>query len=227
MKEILDKIYVTTCGRIFVKESPYRTIKSLGENPTLRGTFLRFIRRNNLKEEDFDIEDTGMRGGGNHKLFYFKYKKWSVPFLEIKGAVDSYGYIIVSLFGKSYKAHRVIMQYFKPIDNYDKMQINHIDGNKTNNCILNLEWCTSKENINHAWRTGLAKADAERQERGRQTTISKLSIEHVMNPNYKGQKPNIKSFLRARGLSWDDYEYVITGRTKSRHALGYLKKKER
>lgn len=51
MEDILDKIYVTTCGRIFVKESHYRTIKSLGEKPTLRGTFLRFIRRNNLKEE--------------------------------------------------------------------------------------------------------------------------------------------------------------------------------
>lgn len=45
MEDILDKIYVTTCGRIFVKESHYRTIKSLGEKPTLRGTFLRFIRR--------------------------------------------------------------------------------------------------------------------------------------------------------------------------------------
>ena len=34
-------------------------------------------------------------------------------------------------------------------------QINHIDGNKTNNCIKNLEWCSAKHNMNEAVRIGL------------------------------------------------------------------------
>jgi hypothetical protein len=35
-------------------------------------------------------------------------------------------------------------------------EVNHIDGNKCNNDISNLEWCSRQENITHAWATGLS-----------------------------------------------------------------------
>ena len=62
------------------------------------------------------------------------------------------GYFIVNLCknGKMYKklVHRLVAQAF--IHNPDnKHQVNHIDENKTNNHILNLEWTTCKENNNH------------------------------------------------------------------------------
>ena len=55
---------------------------------------------------------------------------------------------------------RLVASAFLSKENYDKsiwneLTINHIDGNKQNNRIENLEWCTIKENVRHAYRTGL------------------------------------------------------------------------
>lgn len=54
------------------------------------------------------------------------------------------------------KVHRLVADAFLPKIK-GKNQVNHIDGNKRNNCLYNLEWCDAKENINHAFKIGLKK----------------------------------------------------------------------
>jgi hypothetical protein len=50
--------------------------------------------------------------------------------------------------------HRLVMLTFKGKSN---LQVNHIDGNKQNNRLDNLEYCTAKENTQHAWENGLCE----------------------------------------------------------------------
>ena len=72
----------------------------------------------------------------------------------LKGRETVNGYLQVSLkidnknkFMNKY-IHRLVAQFW--LDNIDnKKEVNHIDGNKKNNNILNLEWVTAKENSNH------------------------------------------------------------------------------
>lgn len=78
----------------------------------------------------------------------------------LKTNIINSGYIRVTLRlknnkSKDYLVHRLEMITFRPIDNYEILQVNHIDGVKTNNYIGNLEWVTQSQNIKHAYETGL------------------------------------------------------------------------
>lgn len=54
----------------------------------------------------------------------------------------------------SLKVHRAVAQAFIPNPN-NYPQVNHIDGNKDNNAVSNLEWVTNQQNAIHAVRNGL------------------------------------------------------------------------
>ena len=52
---------------------------------------------------------------------------------------------------KTYRVHRLVMMAFKPIEDMDNLEVNHIDGDKKNNALSNLEWCSASENQKHAF----------------------------------------------------------------------------
>ena len=72
-----------------------------------------------------------------------------------KGRNDGWGYLFVSLYKdgkvKECRINRLVAQAFLP--NPDNLpEVNHIDENKQNNCVDNLEWCSRSYNINHGTR---------------------------------------------------------------------------
>ncbi len=116
----------------------------------------------------------------------------------LKFGNNNRGYLHVLLYNngesKRFRIHRLVLKIFKPITNSEDFQCNHIDGNKKNNNINNLEWCTCSENNQHAFKIGLKNHKGENHpiygKHHTEETKKKMSKSHV---NFKGEShPNHK-----------------------------------
>lgn len=100
----------------------------------------------------------------------------------LKPQLNSKGYLRVQLCGKRYFVHRLVAEKYLPNPN-NLEQVNHKDGNKTNNNIENLEWVSNQTNRTHAVEHGLHPS-------GEKCSWSKLNWDKV---NFIRENPQIST----------------------------------
>lgn len=103
--------------------------------------------------------------------------------------------------------HRLVMEAFV---GPSELQVNHIDGNKTNNRLDNLEYVTGSENNLHAYRTGLRKRQI-----GEEASGSKLVECEVVEIRRRLETETVSGIARDLGLNRKTIQAIKHGRSWS------------
>jgi hypothetical protein len=117
----------------------------------------------------------------------------------LKFKKDKYGYLIIGLWKnkKRFFKHvgRLVLENFKPIENSENYQCNHIDGNKTNNLLENLEWSSPKENTIHSIKMGLRNNFGEKHNLSKLKNEEVWLIKKILNSDYYKNKKITQEFI--------------------------------
>lgn len=129
--------------------------------------------------------------------------------LLLKPRVNPNGYLVVTLDQEQLSIHRLVALHFLP-NPYQYAQVNHIDGDKSNNCVTNLEWCSAERNINHALETGLRKGfvhvDVKRQLLDRVLageTVADLAVEAGNHANTLNRMLRVQAQKDNKHAEWE------------------------
>ena len=139
------------------------------------------------------------------------------------------GYYAVKLYKNNIKTnipvHRIVAQNFLE-NKQNKPCINHKDGNKLNNNINNLEWCTYSENTLHAYKKGLEKITERQRQNGKKVyklgnkKTSKKVSQYDLEGNFIKEWNSISEANRSFGKENSRISDVC--KNKCKQSMGYI-----
>lgn len=166
--------------------------------------------------ENYQISNFG-RIKSKERMVENATRKYLKPEKIIKTHVMKVGYLAVVLRDKQQKnhllkIHRLVAEAFIP-NPYNFPQVNHIDGNKANTRVDNLEWCTPSQNTRHAIENGLR----------RKCTNKNTQRIYQINCDTKEIKCIHETFVEAaRNMGCNSVGSIYSACTSKRDYCGYF-----
>lgn len=140
----------------------------------------------------------------------------------IKQRIATSGYCRVELYKpqsrKCFYVHRLVALTFIP-NPENKSEVNHIDGNKLNNCVENLEWNTKSENISHSFASGLHVSPMKGR-KGAKSPCSKLIIQYDLSGKFINLWNSISE--AANSLQINGSSISNCAKLKQKTSFGYI-----
>ncbi|MBL7692606.1 MAG: NUMOD4 motif-containing HNH endonuclease [Flavipsychrobacter sp.] len=106
----------------------------------------------------YEVSDTGLVRSVDRYVDLPGEKRRRIRGKQLSPKRSKDGYLFVSLskdgVAKTHYIHRLVATAYIPNPN-GLPEVNHLDGIKTNNAVINLDWCTHRDNVRHAYANGL------------------------------------------------------------------------
>lgn len=140
-------------------------------------------------------------------------KEWIIDFdrmRELRPSLTRKGYRRVELRSQGFAVHRLVALAFIP-NPENKPQVNHKDGDKTNNSVENLEWVTGQENHTHKLEHGLnvVKRGSEHYLYGRTGTQHPVT-KRVRQMDLQGNEVRVFETMTDAGKSLETHYSLIS-----------------
>lgn len=185
-----------------------------------RNSIFKTLGASNHTDKEREVNDFVDVKGYENRLMINKngdiYSKISNKILKQSKLPRGYMTLILMLNNprktKTLYVHRLLMETFKPCNQMNQLTVNHKDGNKGNNDLDNLEWCSQSENNQHAIDMGLRIPNIKGLEEYRERTrvLSNKEIRFIKKNKHLSANELAKKLNNSHLFAIKD---VIGGRT--------------
>jgi len=164
-------------------------------------------------EQYYEVSNLGNVRTISRIIYYPNGKHRTIKQKQLSKQIYGAGYYKVDLMNKINYVHRLVALTFIP-NPENKPTVNHIDGDKLNNNILNLEWATYSENNKHATDNNLRQSPWTGKF-GNDNPNSKPIIQLDKHDNYVNEFSNAREAERLTGISYKHISCCCLGKRKT------------